>query len=75
MWRLRTCTSPRPVPQAPGGGAAGLAAAGTAACRGGIEPVQFALAGMNAHINHDLPLAMVSTCTALGTAPDVGRIR
>ena len=36
----------------------------------GIEPVQFALAGMNAHINHDLPLAMVSTCTALGTAPD-----
>jgi ketosteroid isomerase-like protein len=36
----------------------------------GIEPVQFALAGMNAHINHDLPLAVVSTCTALGTAPD-----
>jgi hypothetical protein len=35
----------------------------------GIEPVQFALAGMNAHINHDLPLAMVSTCAALGTAP------
>jgi hypothetical protein len=26
---------------------------------------------MNAHINHDLPLAMVSTCTALATAPDV----
>ena len=25
----------------------------------GIEPVQFALAGMNAHINHDLPLAVV----------------
>jgi Family of unknown function (DUF5995) len=36
----------------------------------GIEPIQFALAGMNAHINHDLPLAMVSTCTALATAPD-----
>jgi hypothetical protein len=36
----------------------------------GIEPVQFALAGMNSHINHDLPLAMVSTCTALATAPD-----
>jgi hypothetical protein len=35
----------------------------------GIEPVQFALAGMNAHINHDLPLAMVSTCTALATSP------
>jgi len=36
----------------------------------GIEPVQFALAGMNAHINHDLPIAMVSTCTALATTPD-----
>jgi len=36
----------------------------------GIEPVQYALAGMNAHINHDLPLAVVSTCTALATAPD-----
>jgi hypothetical protein len=38
----------------------------------GIEPVQFALAGMNAHINHDLPIAVVSTCTALGTAPEDG---
>jgi len=38
----------------------------------GIEPVQFALAGMNAHINHDLPIAMVSTCTALATAPGAG---
>lgn len=38
----------------------------------GIEPIQFALAGMNAHINHDLPLAMVSTCTALATSPDAG---
>lgn len=36
----------------------------------GIEPVQFALAGMNAHINHDLPVAMVSTCSALATSPD-----
>jgi len=36
----------------------------------GIEPVQFALAGMNAHISHDLPVAMVSTCMALATAPD-----
>jgi len=36
----------------------------------GIEPVQFALAGMNAHINHDLPVAMVSTCTALATSPE-----
>src|SRR5215469_16554324 len=37
-----------------------------------IEPIQFALAGMNAHINHDLPLAVVSTCTDLGTAPEAG---
>ena len=35
----------------------------------GIEPVQFALAGMNAHINHDLPVAMVNACTALATEP------
>lgn len=29
-----------------------------------IAPIQFALAGMNAHINHDLPLALVSTSEA-----------
>jgi len=40
--------------------------------RPGIYPIQFALAGMNAHINHDLPLALVRTCTQLGTAPDDG---
>ena len=38
----------------------------------GIESIQFALAGMNAHINHDLPIAMVKTCTALATAPEDG---
>jgi len=38
----------------------------------GIEPVQFALAGMNAHINHDLPIAVVSSCTALATTPEAG---
>ena len=38
----------------------------------GIEPVQFALAGMNAHINHDLPIAVVSTCAEQGTAPSDG---
>jgi Family of unknown function (DUF5995) len=32
-------------------------------------PIQFALAGMNAHINHDLPLAIVQTCQELGIAP------
>jgi hypothetical protein len=39
----------------------------------GIEPIQFALAGMNAHINHDLPMAMVSTCTSLATSPEAGQ--
>ena len=37
-----------------------------------LVPIQFALAGMNAHINHVLPLAGVATCTDLGTAPDDG---
>jgi len=37
-----------------------------------VAPIQFALAGMNAHINHDLPLAVVDTCEQLGTAPDDG---
>jgi hypothetical protein len=37
-----------------------------------IEPIQFALAGMNAHINHDLPIAVVTTCSDLGTAPTDG---
>jgi hypothetical protein len=31
----------------------------------GIAPLQFALAGMNAHINRDLPVALVSTCREL----------
>ena len=30
-----------------------------------IAPIQFALAGMNAHINHDLVLAIVETCRRL----------
>jgi hypothetical protein len=37
-----------------------------------IASIQFALAGMNAHINHDLPLAVVQTCLDLGTTPDAG---
>ena len=32
----------------------------------GIAPLQFALAGMSAHINRDLPVALVATCTELG---------
>jgi hypothetical protein len=31
-----------------------------------IAPLQFALAGMNAHINRDLAVALVSTCDELG---------
>ena len=40
-------------------------------CRGNrrIAPLQFALAGMNAHINHDLALAVVDTCVELGCEP------
>jgi Family of unknown function (DUF5995) len=34
--------------------------------RTGIAPIQFALAGMNAHINRDLPIALVQTCEELG---------
>lgn len=35
-----------------------------------IERVQFALAGINAHINHDLPLALVQTCKEMNIPPD-----
>jgi hypothetical protein len=34
-----------------------------------VAPIQFALAGMNAHINRDLPVALVQTFAALGVAP------
>jgi len=34
-----------------------------------IARIQFALAGVNAHINHDLPQAIVATCKATGVAP------
>ena len=33
------------------------------------HPIQFALAGMNAHICHDLPSAVVLTCRELGVDP------
>ncbi len=36
----------------------------------GRLPIQFALAGMNAHINHDLPLAVVATCRELRLKPE-----
>ena len=38
--------------------------------RRGIAPLQFALAGMNAHINRDLPVALVDTCAELGLRLD-----
>ncbi|HEY6018113.1 MAG TPA: DUF5995 family protein, partial [Gaiellaceae bacterium] len=36
-----------------------------------IAPIQFALCGMNAHINRDLPVALVRTAAELGV--DLGR--
>jgi hypothetical protein len=35
----------------------------------GVLPIQFALAGMNAHINRDLPVALVETWRRLGVEP------
>jgi hypothetical protein len=40
--------------------------------RRGIVRVQFALAGMNAHINHDLPIALVQTSEEQGIVPRRG---
>ncbi len=37
-----------------------------------IAPVQFALAGVNAHINRDLALAVVQACERTGTVPQRG---
>ncbi|MFD9110550.1 DUF5995 family protein [Streptomyces bottropensis] len=35
----------------------------------GVRPLQFALCGINAHIGHDLALAVVDTCRTLGCEP------
>ncbi|GGW10425.1 hypothetical protein GCM10010230_61760 [Streptomyces narbonensis] len=35
----------------------------------GVRPLQFALAGINAHVGHDLALAVVDTCRALECTP------
>src|SRR5262249_51576418 len=35
-----------------------------------LAPLRFALAGMNAHINRDLPVALDRTCTKLGGTLD-----
>jgi hypothetical protein len=37
-----------------------------------IARIQFALAGMNAHINHDLSMALVKTCESSGSYPPHG---
>lgn len=38
----------------------------------GIAPLQFAIAGMNAHINHDLAVALVAVCDERGQSLDEG---
>ncbi|HEY6961023.1 MAG TPA: DUF5995 family protein [Gaiellaceae bacterium] len=43
-----------------------------ARARRGIAPLQFALAGMNAHINRDLPIALVETCRERGVPLEEG---
>ena len=35
----------------------------------GVRPIQYAVAGMNAHINHDLALATVRACRQIGITP------
>ncbi len=37
-----------------------------------VHPLQMALAGMNAHINRDLMVALVTTCEDRGVAPEDG---
>lgn len=36
----------------------------------GVRPLQFALCGVNAHIGHDLALAVVDACRVLGCEPE-----
>lgn len=37
-----------------------------------LARIQFALSGINAHINHDLPIAIVATCQIANLAPQHG---
>ncbi len=37
---------------------------------GGRWPIQYAISGMNSHIEHDLPIAVVETCRARALEPD-----
>ena len=40
-----------------------------------VLPVQFALAGMNSHIGHDLAVAVVQTCRQRATSPEEPGVR
>lgn len=40
--------------------------------RPGVARVQFGMAGMNAHINRDLPIAVVRTCESRDVLPQLG---
>jgi hypothetical protein len=40
-----------------------------------VLPVQFALAGMNSHIGHDLAVAVVTTCLQRDTSPESPGVR
>jgi hypothetical protein len=40
-----------------------------------VLPIQFALAGMNSHIAHDLPVAVIRTCRRLGISPERAEVR
>jgi hypothetical protein len=35
-----------------------------------VAPIQFALAGLNAHTNHDVPIGLVHACRTTGIEPD-----
>ncbi|NLU73271.1 hypothetical protein HCC61_11370 [Streptomyces sp. HNM0575] len=35
-----------------------------------VRPLQFALAGINAHVGHDLPLALLATCRSRRARPE-----
>ena len=40
-----------------------------------VLPVQFALAGMNSHIGHDLAVAVIQTCRQRDTSPETPGVR
>ena len=37
-----------------------------------VAPIQFVLAGMNAHVNYDVPIGLVETCESFGVSPRDG---